>query len=264
MKYTIGIAACIAIFFCVITSPERSQSHAHDGAEAAQHSHDEMLEQSVQQMTAAIIELQDTIADQQAAIADRTEQQVTEMVDEKLVAFTSSLPIQDTDETWAAVRDLEANVAELEKRIEALEAAKKQLAAAPVVAAYPSVSTSSGYGSSGSVSYGSTGSTAATTVTNSTYQPRWQNYDGLTKAQHAQQMHGINTAGMTAAQIAMALDADHDTYGPNHTNTMRSRSTVVSSAPASNCPGGVCPTSRTTVTQSRGGVLGFGLLGRRR
>lgn len=60
----------------------------------------------------------------------------------------------------------------------------------------------------------------------SSYQPRWQNHDGLTKAQHAEQYHGIDTSGMSATQVAMALDADHDANGPGHPAVSRSVSYV--------------------------------------
>lgn len=240
MKYAIGLMACIAIVFCVITSPQNAQSYASPQAEQhAAITHQAMLEQSVQAMTAAIADLQESIAGQQ----ERIEQQV----ETKLVAFTSSLPVQDTDETWSAIRDLDDKQAELERRVAELEAEREKLQAAQVkVAAIAPV-----------VSSGSTGSTGSVTA----YTPRWQNYDGLSKEQHAQQMHGINTTGMSAAEIAMALDHDHDINGPGHPH--RSRATVVTRPTSSDpCPGGICPTTRTTVRQTSGWFLGKNL-GRR-
>jgi len=77
----------------------------------------------------------------------------------------------------------------------------------------------------------------------------------------------IVTSGMTTSQIAMLRDADHDTFGGSHPPAMRSRSRTTTVMAASDCPGGVCPTSSVTTSrtvQSRGGLLGFGILGRRR
>ncbi len=39
--------------------------------------------------------------------------------------------------------------------------------------------------------------------------------------EHAEVMHGINTAGLTDAQIAVMRDRDHDTYGAGHPEAMR-------------------------------------------
>ncbi len=50
-----------------------------------------------------------------------------------------------------------------------------------------------------------------TTYTN--HSARWQICDGLSPREHAEVMHGINTAGLTDAQIAVMRDRDHDTYG---------------------------------------------------
>lgn len=103
------------------------------------------------------------------------------------------------------------------------------------------------------------------------YQARWKNYDGLSFRQHAEIMHGIDTTGLTDAQVARMRDHDHDTYGGGHPPAMRSRSTTTQAVQYSNsgCPGGVCPSnassvSRTTTVQSRGGLFGFGILGRKR
>lgn len=103
----------------------------------------------------------------------------------------------------------------------------------------------------------------------SNYQPRWQNYDGLSFRQHAEQMHGINTSGMSDSQVGLLRDRDHDMYGGGHPAAMRNRSAQSYSnyaVPAqSGCPGGVCPTGASQYQSSRsGGLLGFGILGRRR
>lgn len=239
MKYAIGLTACIAIVFCWITPQERSRSYAQESSEIAQET---MLEQSVFALHKDVATLQRSIDEQLS--------QVNRQVETKLIAFESN---QDTDETWTLIRDLQAKQEKLEERIATLESEREQ-----AKVSYPAVA-SSGYGSSGgAVSYGSTDSGSYSAA----YQPRWQNYDGLSKSQHAAVMHGIDTAGMSEAAIAMALDDDHDTFGPSHSPAMRGRVTTVQSS--SNCPGGVCPTNRTTTTYSRGGLLGFGVLGRKR
>lgn len=78
-----------------------------------------------------------------------------------------------------------------------------------------------------------------------TYQGRWNNYDGLTKRQHAEIMHGIDTSGLTDSQVARQLDHDHDRHGPGHPKANRNA-----------CPGGVCPTTPTTRSRT-GPVLRF-------
>lgn len=45
------------------------------------------------------------------------------------------------------------------------------------------------------------------------YQRQWYNHDGLTLRQHAEQMHGHSTAGLTDAQVAALNDADHNAWG---------------------------------------------------
>lgn len=74
------------------------------------------------------------------------------------------------------------------------------------------------------------------------YRARWENYDGLSFEAHARVMHGIDTTGMTHAEIGMARDHDHDRYGGGHPAAMRSRSSGVV-AVGSSCPPGGCPTA---------------------
>lgn len=95
------------------------------------------------------------------------------------------------------------------------------------------------------------------------YTPRWRNYDGRSLRDHGVEVHGFDPSWSTA-QIAAAHDAWHDANGGEPPTASRSRSVAVSSS--STCPGGVCPTttSRTRAVASRGGLFGFGLLGRRR
>lgn len=119
---------------------------------------------------------------------------------------------------------------------------------------------------------------AAATVTHShphvqtaeaPYTARWQNYDGLTFRQHAEQMHGINTAGMSDSEVGRLRDQDHDMYGGGHPAAMRARTVnkyVEVSSSGEPCPNGWCPprNSQLGTVNTRGGLFGFGILGRRR
>lgn len=257
MKYALGIMACVAIAFTFITSPETSRTHAAPhGSESS-----DRVTQSMQSMT-------DELKRLQAQLSRALDYQ--DQVESRFVALENA-PAPEFPEV-PDTEELEQRIAKLESRIETLE--KQRVTAAYPASSSPTVSYGSSGGTSSSapvVSYGSTGtpviSTSSTPVvaTVNTYTPRWTNYDGLSKRQHAEVYHGVSTAGMTAAQIAMTLDHDHDTFGGGHPPAMRTRSTTVSSL--QNCPGGVCPvpsTTRTTTVQSRGGLFGFGVLGRRR
>lgn len=51
---------------------------------------------------------------------------------------------------------------------------------------------------------------------------RWKNDDGLSFREHARVMHGIDTSGMTDAQVAQLRDHDHDQYGGDHPEFLRS------------------------------------------
>lgn len=103
------------------------------------------------------------------------------------------------------------------------------------------------------------------------YKARWVNKDGLSFEEHARIMHGIDTTGMTYAEIARARDADHDRYGGGH-NFVATRTSVPGrtvqrsvSKSFSSCPGDVCPTSSSsrTVTRANSGGWYLGkLLGR--
>lgn len=100
------------------------------------------------------------------------------------------------------------------------------------------------------------------------YQPRWQNYDGKSRMQHAADDHGIDTSKYSQAQVLQMMDSDHDRYGAGHSAIKASRSVAspvtytysqatyatplrsYSTQTYSNCPGGVCPTQpRATVRQ---------------
>jgi hypothetical protein len=103
------------------------------------------------------------------------------------------------------------------------------------------------------------------------YAPRWNNFDGKDRMQHAAEDHGIDTSRYTQAQVLAMMDADHDRYGgSNHSAIRATRTREVTRYPIvqqpilqrtyqstmSNCPGGVCPTQptyqRTTNTVRRG------------
>jgi hypothetical protein len=108
-------------------------------------------------------------------------------------------------------------------------------------------------------------------VVQSSYTPRWNNFDGKDRMQHAAEDHGIDTSRYTQAQVLAMMDADHDRYGGNaHSAIRATRTREVTRYPIvqqpilqrsyqstmSNCPGGVCPTQptyqRTTNTVRRG------------
>jgi hypothetical protein len=72
-------------------------------------------------------------------------------------------------------------------------------------------------------------------TTQTKYTPRWQNYDGKSRMQHAVEDHGIDIRGKSEAQVLREMDAYHDKFGGGHS--------VAKSAPMkSSCP--TCPTSR--------------------
>lgn len=80
-------------------------------------------------------------------------------------------------------------------------------------------------------------------ATVTSYTPRWANYDGLSRIQHAQTYHGLNPSTMSTSQLYRQMDADHDRYGAGHSQILQSRqSQPVVFSNSGNCPGGVCPT----------------------
>lgn len=250
MRYTIGIMACIAIVFFVITSPDKSQSRAElSPVEASRDTRIDVLVSSLSTMQDSIEALASEVQEvrQLQASGSFVSAEVASLSDKiakqeaKLVAVVNSPPASAPPPP--VVGDIcNCNCDELEKRIAALE---DQLAKLMVTKAKP----------------------AAPQVSSTPYQPRWHNYDGRTARQHAIESHGFDPS-LSDAQLARLHDAYHDQYGehpPTAAPVYRSRSTVVQSPMTSNCPGGVCPTtSRTTTVQSGGGLMGFGILGRRR
>lgn len=154
-------------------------------------------------------------------------------------------PTPDSDELWSAIRTLENKQAELQNRVAVLESARKtQITTPPVQITRPAPVIK-----------------PQAPVVSGNYSPRWHNYDGRTARQHAIEVHGFDP-GLSDAQLARQHDAYHDRYGGDPPTAARSRPAVVAPQ-VSNCPGGVCPMPRTTATQSRGGVFGFGVFRRR-
>lgn len=72
---------------------------------------------------------------------------------------------------------------------------------------------------------------------NESYTPRWQNFDGMTRLEHASKVHGMDVIGKSEAQVLREMDAYHDRYGGGH--PVKS-----ASAMSSGCPTGNCPTQR--------------------
>lgn len=228
------------------------------------------------------------------SIQSLREQVAAEMVTRADVVRLVSTTMEETKTESLDVcncgTDCEALKKELESlktRVTALEAARAATTSPVVSSSYsasssPVVVKSGGStgsvtsgGSTGSVSYGSTGAVRysysdsqpidSAPVVN--YTPRWQNHDGLSRADHAAVYHGLNTAGMTQAQINAQLDADHDAHGPMHDSIQAARTRSVTrsvmSTASGNCPGGVCPTGPTASRQvRRSGLLGLGLFSR--
>lgn len=83
---------------------------------------------------------------------------------------------------------------------------------------------------------------ASTPVSN--YQPRWANYDGLSRVQHAQVYHGLNPSSVSTPELYRQMDADHDRYGAGHSQILQSRRSQPVMSSGSSCPGGVCPQPR--------------------
>jgi hypothetical protein len=69
------------------------------------------------------------------------------------------------------------------------------------------------------------------------YVPRWVNYDGKSRMQHAVEDHGIDIRGKSEAQVLREMDAYHNRYGGGH-------AVKYSNVVQSGCPGGSCPPQR--------------------
>ena len=172
------------------------------------------------------------------AASEECHRQESEEIRQRLVSLEQVpevLPLVDKCECDC---DCEAKLKDLESRISVLELTRATKAAPVVSSPAPVISRQA-------------------PVISSTYQPRWQNYDGKSRMQHAIEDHGMDIRGKSQAQILAEMDAYHDKYGPGH--PVRSSISVRSSAPVrstmlnSNCPGGICPTGPSVQTRSSGG-----------
>lgn len=274
MKYTIGIMACIAIAFLFVTSPDKHRSHAQE--EIASVAPQPAGEQKLDQKLDSIIDLlhnQDIKIDQVDSLAtDMAIEQVE--IQQRLVALeTKATEPQPTpaDPVKAEVDACcDCNCEDLERRVAALEQVKSLLSRSTSSGGsvgsvvYGPVVASSGYGSAGSSVVNQPVRSAVGTVVRSAaavatapvraaanYQPRWQNYDGKPRMQHAVEEHGMDISGQSQAQVLAEMDAYHDKYGPGH--PVRSSAPVRSNVANSNCLGGVCLTGPSVQTRSSGG-----------
>jgi hypothetical protein len=158
---------------------------------------------------------------------EECQRQESEEIKQRLVSLEQApeaLPLVDKCECDC---DCEAKLADLESRISVLELTRATVSK-PKSSAATAVSSV----------------IASTTTTTSAYQPRWQNYDGKSRMQHAVEDHGMDIRGKSQAQVLAEMDAYHDKYGPGHP--------VKSRVMTSNCPGGICPTGPSVQTRSSG------------
>lgn len=251
-----------AIAFTLITDPRNSQTTAQQDPDRKADM--KSVADCLVQVDRVLHELTDRVLNH-----SRELESIEQCHAEELEQIKSRLVHVESDEPAASSCQCDCD-----ERINKLEADVAQLKSRPV-SSYPAVSSSSGYGSTGTpvvssgstgtpiVSYRSTATTAATPVRNVVQRvveaPRWQNYDGLTRRQHLEQAHGLNTAGMSEADLIRAQNAYHDTYGPGHPVKMPTMPVTRSS----NCPDGVCPTGPTSTRSSSSGWWLGKNLGRR-
>lgn len=238
---SIGLTAIIAIAFCVITSPSKEKANAQQEHEVAPNLL-AMIDGLNQEIDSQAKEQRET----QAELAES----VRSEVDTRLTAFEDSLESLG----------YESRIDDLESRLTALEAKVDQ--------GYVYQPQSSSGGSTGApkVSYGSTGGAAYKASSYTT--PKWTNNDGRTLRNHIVEVHGLSPA-MSDGELIAAHDAWHDNNGGDPPAARsRSRSVTQTYMLSGDCPGGICPapmaTTRTRTVQSRGGLFGFGVLGRRR
>lgn len=103
---------------------------------------------------------------------------------------------------------------------------------------------------------------AVVTKTAVSVNPKWLNTDGRSLQDHMVEVHGFSQS-MDTNQMIIAHDAWHDQNGGGAPAVSKSRTVTYGSS----CPSGVCPApsvSRSRTVQRSGGLLGFGILGRRR
>jgi hypothetical protein len=266
MKYAVGIMACIAIAFLFITSPDKSRSHAQEEVAAVAPVVDDKLDSIIGMLAKQQVNIEgiDSVVVDVASEQDAIKQRLVKL--ETAKEETPS-PAKPQAELCECNCDCDAKLADHEKRIAALEAVKNVLSRTAV----------SG-GSTGGpvVSYGSTGGSAVSQgpvvrtpvrsvvqaaanvatapVRAANYQPRWQNYDGKSRMQHAVEDHGMDISGKSQAQVLAEMDAYHDRFGPGHPVKVSSSVPMQRQTYSSGgCPGGVCPTNPSVQTRSSGG-----------
>lgn len=257
MKYAVGLMACIAIAFFMITSPERSQSHASSQQGVAEElpplevrpPADDKLDAIIDMLAKQQVSVEniDAVAMQTAVELEDTKQRLVALETAKTQQPTPAMPMCDCD-----CDDLQRKYAELEKRVAILEAARVQLSqrqSASKVASQP----------------------AKSSIPDN-YQSRWHNMDGKSRMQHAMEDHWwMDLNGKTEAEILAEMDAYHDMYGGGHAPKPRkvvnsTATTTFSTCPPEGCPPNGQVTYQKTYTQStqnNGWYLGKNL-GRRR
>jgi hypothetical protein len=232
MKNAIGLMACIAIAFLWITSPDSSKSHASKEPAASS--------------TAGLIRLEQASS---AANYDQLKRELDEKLDGLLDGLLESIQKDTADLSGKLRSTVESDLDRIDALEKKLDEIDKKLLAAAAPAASPIVSPVKAAATSTTIistkplaaSVNASVSPSARSVVSSSipsasvpaapvnYSARWQNYDGLSPREHAEVMHGINTAGLTDAQIAMKRDRDHDIYGAGHPEAMRAANQAATS-----------------------------------
>jgi hypothetical protein len=223
------VLLCAAIGFAILQQPpqERTSARAQEEISAKIAPPDTRLDDVLALLKVQSNELQ---------AIEECHRQESEEIKQRLASLEQApeaTPLVDKccDECEAKLKDLESRVAVLE-----LTRATKSIPL--VLSPTPIVSSTS----------------ISTTKTTSSYKPRWQNYDGKSRMQHAVEDHGIDIRGKSESQVLAEMDAYHDRYGAGH--PVKSSIPIRSTALNSSCPGGVCPTgpsSRGQVRSNSGG-----------
>lgn len=214
MKNAIALMACVAIAFLWITSPESSKSHA-----------------SKDPATSSIV------LNQASSAANQLKVDLDAKLDELLGSLKKDAA--DFGKRQSAIESDLNRIDALEKKLEDID--KKLLAAAaPAASPIKATTSTTTVVSTKPLATSSVNASARSVVSSSitsasvpaapaNYSARWQNYDGLSPREHAEVMHGINTAGLTDAQIALMRDRDHDVYGAGHPEAMRAANQAATS-----------------------------------
>lgn len=281
MKFAIGLMACIAIAFTFVTSPQSQPKASYESSASVE---------AMSALSDAVRELQYQLSSDRDSIEKQMNARFTAMATSQAKLTSTALEaMPDSDELWTAVKALEAKQAELEAKVAQLEALKTSSAVK---------ATSGGSTGGGSTGGGSAGGYTQivqgtqSTQTTGSYSPRWTNSDGRSLRDHMIDEHGFDPSLTTAQMVAMH-DAYHDQYGPaspnlgartsnvavqlaSPTSGMTGRTVTRTRSNVTNdCPGGSCPVtsggfsgssgmSRSVNVQSRGGLLGRGIIRFRR